>query len=312
MNIRETEENNEKKYLSKYAFLSCNSKGRPEFLEEDDIRTCFQRDRDRIIHSKEFRRLKHKTQVFSNYGDNDHLRTRLMHTLEVTQVSRTIARALRLNEDLTEAIAMGHDIGHCAFSHSGERVLNELFDEGFHHSKNSAKLAEKLNLTYEVIQGIGAHSDMSFKDENLPLEAKIVCFGDKIAYLNSDMDDGIRMKLIKEEDIPKDICEVLGYNARDRLNTMVRDIIHNSIDKPEISMSDIVYEKFTKLREHMFKYVYFSDELLEKESFVKRILTFIYNEKVKAGDSKEEILDFMAGMTDSYAVEYYKFLHFYN
>lgn len=311
MNIREIEENNEKTRLSKYAFLTCNSKGRPEFVEEDDIRTCFQRDRDRIIHSKEFRRLKHKTQVFSNYGDNDHLRTRLMHTLEVTQVSRTIARALRLNEDLTEAIAMGHDIGHCAFSHSGERVLNELFD-GFHHSKNSARLAKKLNLTYEVIQGIKAHSDMTFSDKNSTLEAKIVCFGDKIAYLNSDMDDGIRMKLIKETDIPKDICEVLGYSAKERLNTMVRDIIHSSMDKPDICMSDVVYEKFIKLREYMFKNVYFADELLEKENFVKRILTFIYEEKVKAGESKEEILDFMAGMTDSYAVEYYKFLHFYN
>ena len=311
MNIREIEENNEKQYLSKYAFLTSNSKGRPYGPDEDDIRTCFQRDRDRIIHSKEFRRLKHKTQVFSNYGDNDHLRTRLIHTLEVTQVARTIARALRLNEDLVEAIAMGHDIGHCAFSHSGERVLNELFD-GFHHSENSARLATKLNLTYEVIDGIRAHSDMNFSSENLTLEAKIVCYSDKIAYLNSDMDDGIRMKLIKEEDIPNDIREVLGESSKERLNTMVRSIINESKDKNDIVMASEVNEKFKKLRDYMFKKVYFSDELLEKESFVKRVLTYIYNEKVKMGDSKEEILDFMAGMTDSYAVEYYKFLHFYS
>lgn len=307
MNIRERAEEKEKSFLSEYAFLSRNSKGRPKPVEEDDIRTCFQRDRDKILHSKEFRRLKHKTQVFSCFDINDHLRTRLIHSLEVTQVARTIARALSLNEDLTEAAAMGHDLGHCAFSHSGERVLNKIFGN-FNHSENSALIAENLNLTYEVIDIIKNHSDVDFKKEHKTLESKIIVYSDKFAYLNADVDDGIRMGLISEDDIPEDIRKVLGTTSKQRLNSMIRDIINNSRDKNDISMSEEVNEKFKKLRQFMFERLYFSDEMKERDKQVEKMLIVIYeNEKMKHR-SDEEILKFMSGMSDSYAKRYYDYI----
>lgn len=307
MNIRELEEEKEKSYLSEFAFLSCNSKGRPNPIDEDDIRTCFQRDRDKILHSKEFRRLKHKTQVFSCFDVNDHLRTRLIHSLEVTQVARTIARALSLNEDLTEAAAMGHDLGHCAFSHSGERVLDKIFG-GFNHSENSARIAENLNLTYEVTEIIRNHSDIEFKKEHKTLESKIVVYSDKFAYLNADMDDGIRMGLISERDIPSDIQKNLGKTSKQRLNSMIRDIINNSRGKKDISMSEEVNEKFIKLRSFMFERLYFTKEMEERDKQVEKMLFVIYeNEKMKNRDDGE-ILRFMSGMSDSYAKRYYDYI----
>lgn len=308
-NIRQMTEENERKMMSPFACLSANSKGRFEPMEEDSVRTCFQRDRDRIIHSKEFRRLKHKTQVFSSFEYNDHIRTRLTHTLEVSQVARTIAKALRLNEDLTEAIALGHDIGHCAFSHAGETVLNEIFN-GFSHNKHSAYLAKKMNLSREVVDGILKHSNIETGEEAITLEGRIVKYADKFAYLNSDLDDGIRLGLITEEDIPASIRKVLGKTSNDRLDTMIRDMIISSRDKNEIVMSEEVDYNFKQLRNFMFERLYFNDKVTKKDETVKKIFYHIYETEREAKKTKEEILEFMAGMTDSYAVKY--FLNSYN
>ena len=308
-NIRQMTEETERKMMSPFACLSANSKGRFEPLEEDSVRTCFQRDRDRIIHSKEFRRLKHKTQVFSSFEYNDHIRTRLTHTLEVSQVARTIAKALRLNEDLTEAIALGHDIGHCAFSHAGETVLNEIFN-GFSHNKHSAYLAKKMNLSREVVDGILKHSNIETGEEAITLEGKIVKYADKFAYLNSDLDDGIRLGLMTENDIPSSIRKVLGKTSNDRLDTMIRDMILTSRNKNEIMMSEEVDYNFRQLRNFMFERLYFNDKLTKKDETVKKIFHHIYETEREAKKSDEEILEFMAGMTDSYAVKY--FLNSYN
>ncbi len=309
LNIRQLTEENEKKMMSPFACLSANSKGRFAPLEEDSIRTCFQRDRDRIIHSKEFRRLKHKTQVFSSFEYNDHIRTRLTHTLEVSQVARTIAKALRLNEDLTEAIALGHDIGHCAFSHAGETVLNEIFN-GFSHNKHSAYLAQKMNLSREVVDGILKHSNIETGEEAITLEGRIVKYADKFAYLNSDLDDGIRLGLITEEDIPSSIRKVLGKTSNDRLDTMIRDMILTSREKNEIIMSEEVDYNFKQLRNFMFERLYFNDKVTKKDETVKKIFYHIYETERELKKTDEEILEFMAGMTDSYAVKY--FLNSYN
>ncbi|MBQ7951078.1 MAG: HD domain-containing protein [Clostridia bacterium] len=309
LNIRQLTEENEKKMMSPFACLSANSKGRFTPLEEDSIRTCFQRDRDRIIHSKEFRRLKHKTQVFSSFEYNDHIRTRLTHTLEVSQVARTIAKALRLNEDLTEAISLGHDIGHCTFSHAGETVLNEIF-KGFSHNKHSAHLAQKMNLSREVVDGILKHSNIETGEEAITLEGRIVKYADKFAYLNSDLDDGIRLGLITEEDIPHSIRKVLGKTSNDRLDTMIRDMILTSREKNEIMMSEEVDYNFKQLRNFMFERLYFNDKLTKKDETVKKIFYHIYETERESKKTDEEILEFMAGMTDSYAVKY--FLNSYN
>ena len=309
MNIRQMTEENERKMMSPYACLSVNSKGRFEPMEVDSIRTCFQRDRDRIIHSKEFRRLKHKTQVFSSFEYNDHIRTRLTHTLEVSQVARTIAKALRLNEDLTEAIALGHDIGHCAFSHAGETVLNEIFN-GFSHNKHSAYLATKMNLSREVVDGILKHSNIETGEEAITLEGRIVKYADKFAYLNSDLDDGIRLGVITESDIPSSIRKVLGNTSNHRLDTMIRDMIVTSRDTNQIKMSEEVDYNFKELRNFMFERLYFNDKVTKKDDTVKKIFYHIYETERETKKSEEEILEFMAGMTDSYAVKY--FLNSYN
>ena len=309
INIRKMTEETEKRMMSPYACLSANSKGRFEPMEEDSIRTCFQRDRDRIIHSKEFRRLKHKTQVFSSFEYNDHIRTRLTHTLEVSQVARTIAKALRLNEDLTEAIALGHDIGHCAFSHAGERVLNEIFQK-FSHSEHSAYLAQKMNLSQEVVDGIFKHSNIEHGEDAITLEGRIVKFADKFAYLNSDLDDGIRLGLISEQDIPQNIRKILGDSSNNRLDTMIRDMILTSQGTNEIKMSEEIDYHFRKLRNFMFERLYFNEKVTKKDETVKKIFYHIYEAQKEEKKSDEEILEFMAGMTDSYAVKY--FLNSYN
>ena len=241
MSIRENLERMEEISLSPFATLSVNSRGRDREEPQCDIRPVFQRDRDRILHCKSFRRLKHKTQVFLS-PKGDHYRTRLTHTLEVSQNARTIAKALRLNEDLVEAIALGHDLGHTPFGHAGERILNELCDEGYRHNEQSVRIVEKLekdgkglNLTWEVRDGILNHQTSMMPHT---LEGKIVRLSDKIAYINHDIDDAIRAKVMSEEDIPLEIRKVLGMTTKERLNTLIHNIIMNSMGKNDIVMSE--------------------------------------------------------------------------
>ena len=255
MNIREEQEKYEHEHLSRFASFSDESQGRDRPEEPCTVRPAYQRDRDRILHCKSFRRLKHKTQVFLS-PQGDHYRTRLTHTLEVSQIARTISRALRLNEDLTEAAALGHDLGHTPFGHAGERTLNRICPMGFVHSEQSIRIVEKLekdgqglNLTKEVRDGILNHQTSSMPST---LEGKVVRLSDKIAYINHDIDDAIRAKIFSETDIPKAFTEVLGDTTKSRLNTMIQDIIHNSIGKNEICMSDEVHQAMMELRKFMF------------------------------------------------------------
>ena len=259
MNIREDVEHREELTLSKYAALSKNSLGRDRYEEECDIRTVYQRDRDRILHSKAFRRLKHKTQVFLA-PEGDHYRTRLTHTLEVAQIARTIAKALRLNEDLAEAIALGHDLGHTPFGHSGEDVLNEVCSHGFAHYEQSVRIVEfieksglGLNLTKEVRNGILNHRTSG---NPATLEGHVVRLSDKIAYINHDIDDSIRAHILEEKDIPGEYSDILGHSVRERLNNLVHGVIEESIDKPEISMNKEKYKAMMGLRTWLFKKVY--------------------------------------------------------
>jgi dGTPase len=238
MSFREQWEQFESQFLSPYATLSKNTAGRSIPEEKCQIRTDFQRDRDRIIHCKAFRRLKHKTQVFI-IPEGDHYRTRLTHTLEVAQISRTIARSLRLNEDLAEAIALGHDLGHTPFGHAGEDALNQVFTEGFKHNKQSLRVVEKLeqgrglNLTWEVRDGILNHTGSGNPHT---LEGQIVQIADRIAYINHDIDDALRGGIIRNEDIPKECLEILGYKHRERINSMVVDLIEHSFNQPYVAM----------------------------------------------------------------------------
>ncbi len=259
MLVRESMEELEKQYLSPYASLSQDTKGRDRWEPLCDIRPEYQRDRDRILHCKSFRRLKHKTQVFLA-PEGDHYRTRLTHTLEVAQIARTIARSLRLNESLTEAIALGHDLGHTPFGHSGERVLNEICEEGFVHSNQSVRVVELLekdgiglNLTKEVRDGILNHRTSGRPST---LEGCIVRLSDKIAYINHDIDDAIRGRILVESDLPAEYTELLGGSVRDRLNNMIHDIISHSLDKPRIQMSPGMEEAMSGLRKWMFLNVY--------------------------------------------------------
>ena len=257
--IRENLEKWEEKYLSPYAALSQNSLGRLKDEEPCDIRPVFQRDRDRILHCKAFRRLKDKTQVFLA-PEGDHYRTRLTHTLEVSQNARTIAKALRLNEDLVEAIALGHDLGHTPFGHAGERALNRVCPYGFEHSEQSVRTVDVLekdgqglNLTFEVRDGIRNHQT---KGNPATLEGRIVRLSDKIAYIHHDCDDAIRAGILKEEDIPKDIQETAGKTTGERLDHFIHDIVTNSFGKNEICMSPPVEEAMKKLRAFLFTNVY--------------------------------------------------------
>ena len=328
MSIREEIERMECETLSPYATLSIHSKGRDVYEEPCDIRPVFQRDRDRILHSKAFRRLKNKTQVFLT-PKGDHYRTRLSHTLEVSQNARTIAKALRLNEDLVEAIALGHDIGHTPFGHAGEFVLNGLCENGFRHNEQSVRIVEKLekdgkglNLTWEVRDGILNHQSRLMPHT---LEGKIVRFSDKIAYINHDMDDAIRGGILTEEDIPEKLRKVLGYTSKDRLDTMVHDVIINSMDKPEICMSEEVEEAMTGIRRFMFENVYMNPKAKGEEDKAVHMIEQLYEYYIRHLDllpqqfldalsntdsSKEQIVcDYIAGMTDSYAVK--KFEEFF-
>ncbi len=323
MNIRNRTEELEDIILSPYGMKSKNSKGRVRAEEKCTIRTDFQRDRDRIIHSKSFRRLKHKTQVFIA-PEGDHFRTRLTHTLEVSQIARTIGRGLRLNEDLIEAIALGHDLGHTPFGHTGERVLNELHPGGFKHNIQSLRVVDLLehkkdkiglNLTYEVREGIRNHSG---RDNSNSLEGQVVSFADRIAYINHDIDDAIRAGVIKKQDIPESLVNILGENHGDRINTMILDIIKNSMEKPKIEMSSEIGDATLQLREYMFENVYYNNYAKSEDSKAKYIIEELYKYYMKDKDRlpkehleiyrnidcdlEDIICDYIAGTTDRYIV----------
>ncbi len=310
--IRYNLEQREIDTLSEYATKSRFTKGRKEPEEESSIRTCFQRDRDRILHSKAFRRLKHKTQVFLSPFD-DHFRTRLTHTLEVSQIARTIARSLNLNEDLAEAIALGHDLGHTPFGHCGEGVLNELVKGGFHHNIQSVRVVEvleHLNLCRETIDGILTHT-WGYTPKTP--EAQVVQLSDKIAYINHDIEDSIRAGIISESDLPQDCIKYFTSTQSKRLNKMIMEVITNSNGKPTVSMSEEGWYYTTKLRDWMFENVYIDSpaKLEEKKaSRVIRELFFLYSDMLKnvCEESRIErvVTDYISGMTDRYAVEKYK------
>lgn len=322
MNIRETTEQWESEYLSPYASLSKNTKGRDREEPLCDIRPEYQRDRDRILHSKAFRRMKHKTQVFLA-PEGDHYRTRLTHTLEVSQIARTIAKALRLNESLTEAIALGHDLGHTPFGHSGEDILDRLCPDGFAHYQQSVRVVEKLekkgkglNLTWEVRDGILNHRTSGHPST---LEGHIVRLSDKIAYINHDIDDAIRAKIFEEKDLPAMYTDILGNSVRERLNILIHDIIEQSFGKPEIAMSPGMENAMHGLRKWMFENVYRNDVAKSEEGKAQQLIVALYEHYMKhTGELPEEYLfmmekrdekperavcDYIAGMTDIYAID---------
>ena len=328
MFLREMTEELERQTLSPYAALSADSRGRQRPMEPCQIRTCYQRDIDRILHSKSFRRLMHKTQVFLT-PMGDHYRTRLTHTLEVSQNARTIARALRMNESLVEAIALGHDLGHTPFGHAGERVLNELCEGGFAHYEQSVRVVEVLekkgqglNLTWETRDGIRNHGTAGHPHT---LEGKIVRFSDKIAYINHDIDDAIRAGILREEDIPAEYREILGNSTKERLNTLIHDMIWNSEGKDDICMSAHVEGAMRDLRSFMFEHVYTNPVAKSEEAKAANLLTGLFEYYMKHPDElpaeyldmmKEReqamdrtICDYIAGMTDQYAIA--KFQEFY-
>lgn len=316
MNIREQQEEQEKKFLSEFATFSADSKGRAIFEEKCSIRTDFQRDKDRIIYSKAFRRLKHKTQVFIS-PEGDHYRTRLTHTLEVAQIARTVARALRLNEDLAEAIALGHDLGHTPFGHIGEKILNDVYSEGFKHNEQSLRVVdtlENLNLTWETRDGIVNHSGANMAST---LEGQVVKFADRIAYVNHDIDDAKRAGLISDSDLPESCVKVLGTISNSRINTMVSNIVENSMGKNVISMGDEVYKAMWDLRQFMFDRVYLASRAKTEEVKAGSIIKWLYyyfmentlelpdefrNMLLKNGNERV-ICDYIAGMTDRYAIK---------
>lgn len=327
MTIREQIQEMEKERLSPYAALSVNSRGRDIEEPECDLRPVYQRDRDRILHCKAFRRLKNKTQVFLT-PKGDHYRTRLSHTLEVSQNARTIGKALRLNEDLVEAIALGHDLGHTPFGHAGERILNEVNEGGFRHNEQSVRIVEKLekdgrglNLTWEVRDGILNHQTGAMPHT---LEGKIVRLSDKIAYVNSDFDDAIRAQLLCEEDIPLEIRKTLGYSTRQRLDSLIHDIIINSMGKDDIMMSDECAQALKELRQFMFTNLYLNpvakSEETKAETMVGQLYCYYMDhpevlppkflKMMEAGEGKGRVVcDFISGMTDQFAIN--RFTEFY-
>jgi len=336
MTIREELEEIERKILSPKACLSSQSRGRERPEKLHPLRTAFQRDRDRIIHSKSFRRLKHKTQVFlAPYGD--HYRTRLTHTLEVSQIARTIAKALKLNEDLTEAIALGHDLGHTPFGHAGEETLAKLLPGGFTHYEQSLRVVEKLeyegrglNLTVEVRDGIAKHSkgrgeilESSKEEKPLTLEGEVVRVSDIIAYVNHDIDDAVRAQVIKESDIPASLIKTLGKWHAARIDRMVEDVVKISLTQglEEIALSEEIEEAIMKLRDFLYERVYFSPDSRDELEKTEKILTDLYQFFLKKpddyvkpypeGDSLEKrAADFIAGMTDRYALGLYEKIFF--
>lgn len=346
MSIRSDFEEREKDFMSPYGCLSSDIRGREREEQPSNIRTEFQIDRERIVYSNAFRRLKHKTQVFlSPLGDQ--YRTRLTHTLEVAQISRTIARAMRLNEDLAEAIALGHDLGHTPFGHSGETVLNSISPSGFAHNEQSIRVVEKLenngmglNLTFEVRDGILKHSkgygniiDDDPREMAVTLEGRIVRVADIMAYLNHDLDDAIRCRVISHSDVP-DICiKILGKTHSDRAATMIRDLVYSSVESGgeiQLRLSDIIFEAMTELRRFLYEKVYRSPKVHSEFEKANRILNELYNFFYTHTDMLESelvrmemgncftpeagidrvVCDFIASITDEYALELYSRLFF--
>jgi len=332
LNVRQIAEEREES-LAPYAAKSKQSRGRLKYEEPCPVRTAFQRDRDRIIHSKAFRRLKHKTQVFIA-PQGDHYVTRLTHTLEVSQIARTIARALNLNEDLTETIALGHDLGHTPFGHVGEEVLNELYHQGFRHNEQSLRIVDLLendgrglNLTWEVRDGIVNHSKTRVDilgegwSEVNTLEGEVCKIADIVAYINHDIDDAIRAGIITEGDLPASTTTVLGHSHRERINTMVCDIIEQSwaargdnIASPAIIMSPGVLEATNTLREFLFERVYNLRSAQEETERAREIVRRLYNYfnahedklppeyRLGSDEAERRVVDYIAGMTDQYAL----------
>lgn len=324
MGIRENLERWENEYLSPFASLSMNSKGRLKEEEQCDIRPVFQRDRDRILHSKSFRRLKDKTQVFLS-PEGDHYRTRLTHTLEVSQNARTIAKALQMNEDLVEAIALGHDLGHTPFGHAGERALNRVCPLGFEHSEQSVRTVDVLekggqglNLTYEVRDGIRNHQTKGMPHT---LEGKIVRISDKIAYIHHDMDDAIRGGILTEKDVPRYITDVIGETTGQRLDHFIHDLVTNSFGKDDISLSVPVAEAMSNIRKFMFENVYQNKEAKSEEGKAEMLIETLYEYFFRHvdllpkellilmdhGEAKERVVcDYIASMTDRFAIAKYE------
>ncbi|WP_323985006.1 deoxyguanosinetriphosphate triphosphohydrolase [Fusibacter ferrireducens] len=326
MKLREEHERLEHVQLDPRAQKVSDSKGRRLEEEQCPIRTDYQRDRDRITHSKAFRRLKHKTQVFLS-PEGDHYRTRLTHTLEVSQISRTIAAALNYNIDLTEAIALGHDLGHTPFGHCGEERLNKIHSTGFKHNEQSLRVVDflerrnnspfGLNLTFEVRDGILNHNG-----PNLPitLEGQIVKICDRIAYLNHDIDDAIRADVLKESEIPQEFLSSLGETHGKRINTLIMDLIENSYEKDVIAMSAEKQEAFSRLRKFMFERVYLNKDAKKEEARAEYIVESLYNfymqnpdkmpeeraEDYHRSEGPEAVKDYVASMSDRYAVNIYK------
>lgn len=324
--IRELFLEREKSTLSPYAFLTSNTRGRDYPYTPCPVRTEFQRDRDKIIHSTSFRRLMHKTQVFLMPVD-DHYRTRLTHTLEVTQIARIISRGLRLNEDLTEAIALGHDLGHTPFGHAGEDAMRTCYDPSFAHYKQSLRVVEKLekdgrglNLTWEVRDGIVNHTGAHMAST---LEGVVVKFADRIAYINHDIDDAVRAGILRQDDIPADLRAVLGEGHSERINRMVLSIITSSTDKPAITMTDEVQQATDALRKFMFENVYEDKVAKREDAKSKALLVSLYEyfcsnpEKmpreyfvnVENEGVERCVCDYVSGMTDRYAIELYNELY---
>ena len=322
MNIREEKEKREESYLSPYAQLSARSRGRALPEEECTVRTCFERDRDRILYCKAFRRLKHKTQVFI-FPESDHLQTRLTHTLEVSQIARSISKALDLNEILAEAIALGHDLGHTPFGHSGESVLNSLYPGGFEHNVQSLRVVDVLenggkglNLTWEVRDGILNHSTGWTAST---LEGKITNISDKIAYINHDMEDALSMGILREEDFPGEYISVLGKTNSERINTMISDVIIASRGTGDIKKSPKVSEATDGMRRFLFERLYVGSEAKKEEEKAKNVIKSLYDyftghpdrmprEYLERGeeDMARSVCDYIAGMTDNFATELYR------
>lgn len=328
-NIRERSENNEVLILASGAALAKNSEGRLKPEQPDAVRTCWQRDRDRIIHSKSFRRLKHKTQVFLS-PEGDHYRTRLTHTLEVAQIARTIARALKLNEDLTEAIAMGHDLGHTPFGHAGERALDAIYPKGFRHYEQSVRIVdviekngEGLNLSEEVRNGILCHTKGKEADT---LEGRLVRLSDRIAYINHDIDDALRAKVITEEEISEEVHQMIGTSTSSRINSLVTSVINSSVTDAQnpadnvIKMADDMWEVFDRLNKFMFDNVYLNPECKSEEKKAVKLIETLYKHFcahelelpaeyaliAKNEGIERAACDYISGMTDHYAVEVFK------
>lgn len=313
----------EKKTLSPRAFLTSNTRGRDTYCKPCPNRTEFQRDRDRILHSKSFRRLMHKTQVFL-FPVDEHYRTRMTHTLEVTQIARIIARALMLNEDLCEAAALGHDLGHTPFGHAGEDVMQKCFSPDFTHYKQSLRVVEKLendgaglNLTWEVRDGIVNHTGEHMAST---LEGVIVKFADRIAYINHDIDDACRARIMSIDDIPRDILDVLGTGHSERINTMVTSVIDASTDSDTIAMTEEVAQATNALRDFLFKNVYHNPIAKSEDDKAQELLSRLFDyyvdhpekmpdffyKNTETESVKRCVCDYVAGMTDRYAIDLYK------